>query len=103
LITELYKMRKPNDVTVKDAISKMLDVYRLRRKFDETSILSIWPEIMGTAIANRTKQIYIHDKKLFLRIESSVIKNELIMVRQGIIQKLNEHAGSEVITEMIFL
>jgi predicted nucleic acid-binding Zn ribbon protein len=96
-------MRKPNDVTVKDAISKMLDVYRLRRKFDETSILSIWPDLMGTAIANRTKQIYIHDKKLFLRIESSVIKNELIMVRQGIIQKLNEHAGSEVITEMVFL
>ncbi|RZL38621.1 MAG: DUF721 domain-containing protein, partial [Pedobacter sp.] len=59
-------MRKPNDVTLKDAISKMLDVYRLRRKFDETSILAIWPEIMGTAIANRTKQIYIHDKKLFI-------------------------------------
>ncbi|KQR72477.1 DUF721 domain-containing protein [Pedobacter sp. Leaf176] len=96
-------MRKPNDVTLKDAISKMLDVYRLRRKFDETSILAIWPEIMGTAIANRTKQIYIHDRKLFIRIESSVIKNELVMVRQGIIQKLNAHAGTEVITEMIFL
>lgn len=96
-------MRKPNDVTMKDAISKMLDVYRLRRKFDETSILAIWPEIMGTAIANRTTQIYIRDKKLFIRIESSVIKNELVMVRQGIIQKLNEHAGSVVINEMIFL
>nr|WP_199158345.1 DUF721 domain-containing protein [Pedobacter sp. ASV2] len=96
-------MRKPNDVTLKDAIGKMLDVYRLRRKFDETSILAIWPEIMGTAIANRTTQIYIHDKKLFIRIESSVIKNELLMVRQGIIQKLNDHAGSVVITEMVFL
>jgi len=96
-------MRKPNDVTMKDAISKMLDVYRLRRKFDETSILAIWPEIMGTAIANRTTQIYIKDKKLFIRIESSVIKNELVMVRQGIIQKLNEHAGSMVINEMVFL
>ncbi|RZK18350.1 MAG: DUF721 domain-containing protein [Pedobacter sp.] len=96
-------MRKPNDITMKDAVSKMLDVYRLRRKFDETSILAIWPEIMGTAIANRTTQIYIHDKKLFIRIESSVIKNELVMVRQGIIQKLNQHAGSEVITEMVFL
>ncbi|PWS31918.1 DUF721 domain-containing protein [Pedobacter paludis] len=96
-------MRKPNDVTLKDAFGKMLDVYRLRRKFDETSILAIWPEIMGTAIANRTTQIYIKDKKLFIRIESSVIKNELVMVRQGIIQKLNEHAGSEVINEMIFL
>lgn len=96
-------MRKPNDITMKDAVSKMLDVYRLRRKFDETSILAIWPEIMGTAIANRTKQIYIHDKKLFIRIESSVIKNELVMVRDGIIQKLNAHAGSQVINEMIFL
>lgn len=96
-------MRKPNDVTLKDAIGKMFDVYRLRRKFDETSILAIWPEIMGTAIANRTTQIYIHDKKLFIRIESSVIKNELLMVRQGIIQKLNDHAGSIVITEMVFL
>lgn len=96
-------MRKPNDVTMKDAISKMLDVYRLRKKFDETSILAIWPEIMGTAIANRTTQIYIKDKKLFIRIESSVIKNELVMVRQGIIQKLNEHAGSMVINEMVFL
>jgi len=96
-------MRKPNDLTIKDAVSKMLDVYRLRRKFDETSILALWPEIMGTAIANRTTQIYIRDKKLFIRIESSVIKNELVMVRQGIIQKLNEHAGSEVITEMVLL
>ncbi|MCX2576202.1 DUF721 domain-containing protein [Pedobacter sandarakinus] len=96
-------MRKPNDITMKDAISKMLDVYRLRKKFDETSIVAIWPEIMGTAIANRTKQIYIKDKKLFIRIESSVIKNELVLVRHGIIQKLNEHAGSEVINEMVFL
>ncbi len=101
LITDKYKMRKPNDLTMKDAVSKMLDVYRLRRKFDETSILAIWPEIMGTAIANRTKQIY--DKKLFIRIESSVIKNELVLVRDGIIQKLNAHAGSQVITEMVFL
>jgi len=96
-------MRKPNDVTLKDAIGKMLDVYRLKRKFDETSIVAIWPEIMGTAIANRTTQIYIHDKKLFIRIESSVIKNELLIVKQDIIQKLNEHAGSQVITEMILL
>lgn len=96
-------MRKPNDITMKEAISKMLDVYRLRQKFDETSIVAIWPEIMGKAVANRTTQIYISQKKLFIRLESSVIKNELVMVRQGIIQKLNEHAGSEVITEIIFL
>lgn len=90
-------------MTLKEAITKMLAVYRLRGKFDETGVVAYWPELMGTAIANRTTQIYVSQKKLFVRIESSVIKNELLMVRSGILQKLNEHAGSEVITEIIFL
>ena len=60
--------RRSDDVTIKQAVEKLLDVYRLRRKFDETSIVSAWPEIIGPAIANRTEQIYIRDKKLFVRL-----------------------------------
>jgi predicted nucleic acid-binding Zn ribbon protein len=96
-------MRKPNDITLKEAITKMLSFYRLRGKFDETGVVAHWPEIMGTAVANRTTQIYVSQKKLFVRIESSVIKNELLMVKTGIIQKLNERAGADVITDIIFL
>lgn len=96
-------MRKPNDITLAEAITKMLSVYRLRGKYDETGIVAHWPDIMGTAVANRTTQIYVSQRKLFVRIESSVIKNELLMVRTGIIQKLNERAGGEVITEIVFL
>lgn len=96
-------MRKPNDITLKEGIGKLLNVYKLKGKFDETSVVALWPELMGTAIANRTTQIYVSQKKLFIRIESSVIKNELLMVRSGIIQKINERAGSEVITDIVFL
>lgn len=96
-------MRKPNDITLKEGIGKLLNVYKLKGKFDETSIIALWPEVMGKAIGNRTTKIYISQQKLFVRIESSVIKNELMMVRTGIIEKLNERAGSEVITEIIFL
>ena len=96
-------MRKPNDITLKEGIGKLLNVYKLKGKFDETSVVALWPELMGTAIANRTTQIYVSQKKLFIRIESSVIKNELLMVKSGIIQKINERAGSEVITDIVFL
>lgn len=96
-------MRKPNDITLKEALTKMLSVYRLRGKYDETGVVAHWPELMGTAVANRTTQIYVNQRKLFVRIESSVIKNELLLVRTGIIQKLNERAGAEVITEIVFL
>ena len=96
-------MRKPNDITLKQAIDKLLNHYKLRGKFDETGILAMWPEIMGTAVANRTKQIYIHQKKLFVRIESSVVKNELLIVKSAIVDKLNEKSGSQVITDIVFL
>ena len=96
-------MRKTNDKSIKEALEQLLQVYKLRRKFDETSLIAAWPELMGNAIANRTKEIYIRDKKLFLRIESSVIKNELLMMRSQILEKMNDKAGAQVVEEMILL
>jgi hypothetical protein len=36
-------------------------------------------------------------------MESAVIKNELMMMRSNIIEKMNEHAGTSIIDEIIFL
>ncbi|MEJ2882856.1 DUF721 domain-containing protein [Pedobacter sp. GR22-6] len=96
-------MRKPNDITLKEGIGKLLNTYRLKSKFDETSVVAYWPDLMGKAVANRTTQIYVSQRKLFVRIESSVVKNDLMMVRTGIIQKINERAGAEVIVDIVFL
>lgn len=96
-------MRRTNDKSLKEAIEQMLDVYRLRRKFDETSLIAAWPDMMGKAIANRTKEMFIRDRKLFIRIESSVIKNEMVMIRSQILDRMNERAGSKILDEIIFL
>ncbi|GAB3919179.1 DUF721 domain-containing protein [Mucilaginibacter boryungensis] len=96
-------MRKTNDKTLKEAIEQMMQVYKIKRKYEETGITQAWPELVGKAVANRTKELFIRDKKLFLRIESSVIKNELLMMREQIIQKINERAKSVIVEEIIFL
>lgn len=96
-------MSRTNDRSLKDAIEQMLQVYKLRRKVDETSLIVAWPEMVGKAVANRTRTIYIRDRKLFVRLESAVIKNDLMMMRSDIIEKMNERAGSSIIDEIIFL
>ena len=88
---------------MKEAIEQMLNVYKIKRKFDETAIKAVWPQLMGASVANRTKEIYIFNKKLFLRIESSVIRHEIVMMTQNIIEKINEKAGSDLVEEIIFL
>lgn len=96
-------MNRTNDKSLKEAIEQMLQVYKLRRKFDETSLVAFWPDLVGVSVANRTKNIYIRDRKLYVRLESSVIKHELMMIRSQILEKLNERAGSSVIDEIVFL
>ena len=96
-------MGRTNDKTLKEAIEQMLQVYKIKRKYDETGIKTSWPELVGKSVANRTKEIYIHDKKLFLRIESSVIKNELVLMRAQILDKINNDAKVILVEEIIFL
>ena len=95
--------RRSDDISIKQAVEKMLEVYRLRQKFDETSIVSAWPNIIGNAIANRTERIYIRDKKLYVYVESAVIKNELAMMRRQILGRVNEHVGYAMVEEFIIL
>ena len=96
-------MRKANDKTLKEAIEQMLNVYKIKRKYDETGIIAHWPQLVGKSVANRTKELFISDKKLFLRIESSVIKNELMLIRSQIIDKINDEAKVVLVEEIVFL
>ncbi|MFD0794808.1 DUF721 domain-containing protein [Mucilaginibacter litoreus] len=96
-------MRKANDKSLKEAIEQMLNVYKIKRRYDETHVIAAWPQLVGKSVANRTKELFINDKKLFLRIESSVIKNELVMMRNQIIQKINDEANSVLVEDIIFL
>jgi hypothetical protein len=96
-------MRKTNDKFLKEAIEQMLQVYKIKRRFDETSIIANWSDLVGKYVANRTKEIFVGNKKLYLRIESSVIKNELLLIRSQIIQKINEEAKEVIVEEIIFL
>ena len=96
-------MRKANDKSLKEAIEQMLQVYKIKRRYDETAIVASWPQLVGKSVANRTRELFIHDKKIFLRIESSVIKNELMMMRSQIIEKINKDANAVIIEDIIFL
>ncbi|WP_312790955.1 DUF721 domain-containing protein [Sphingobacterium sp.] len=96
-------IRSSDDMTIKQGVERLLEAYKLRRKFDETSIAAVWPQLIGKAIANRTQQLYVRDKKLFVRVESAVIKNELALMRRQILGRVNEYVGHVIIEEVVIL
>lgn len=92
-----------DDISMKQAVDKWMEVYRLRRKYEESSVVSYWEKIIGPYISKRTQHIYIKDKKLYVKVESAVIKHELAMNRRQIIGRVNEHVGHVIVEEFVIL
>ncbi len=94
-------MRRSNTQTIAEVIQDYLRELRIDKKIKEISVLNQWEEIIGKTIARSTKDIFIKDKILFVYLRSSVIRNELLIIRDGIIKAINEKAGEEIITDIV--
>ena len=92
--------RTSNEAPLKEVIDRWLKAYRLDGKMKELDVIKAWPEMMGTAIAHRTKEITIKNKTLYLKMDSSVLRDELAHGKQVIIQRVNETAGCEIINDV---
>ncbi|MDR2057427.1 MAG: DUF721 domain-containing protein [Dysgonamonadaceae bacterium] len=89
-------------------ISHVLEVFfkenpQLARKLAETRLMNAWEKMLGQAIMKYTSQLFIKNQCLYVKINSSVVKSELMMYREKLIQNLNEEAGAQVITNINFL
>ncbi len=96
-----YK-RNSNESSIGELIEKLMKAYRLDGKMKEIDVLNSWEEMMGVAVANRTKEIYIQNKILFLTIDSSVMRDELAQGKNIIIERVNDKAGSTIINDIFF-
>jgi predicted nucleic acid-binding Zn ribbon protein len=94
--------RSAEEQPLKEIIDKFLKAYAWDGKMKEMDLVAAWPELMGIAVANRTKEIRIQNKKLYLTIDSSVMREELLLGKQIILNRLNEYAGQEVVTDIWF-
>jgi predicted nucleic acid-binding Zn ribbon protein len=98
---KFMKMRKSNTQKISEVIDEYLKSSGLNHKLNKARIINHWEEFMGKSIAKRTTSIYIKKKTLFVSLNSSVAKNELMMMRQQIIEALNKHAGETIIDKIV--
>jgi predicted nucleic acid-binding Zn ribbon protein len=96
-------MKISNDRSIKEVIQELIETYRLEGKLNEVKAVHSWESVVGEMIARHTKDLYIRSGKLFVKIDSPALKNELIYSGSDIIEKINAEAGCEVIREIIFI
>ena len=94
-------MKEGKTKQIDELVDQVLRIMGLEQKFKEHEVCMIWPEVVGQMIASRTKSVRVMDGKLFVSFTSAVVRNEIMMVKEGLIRALNEKVGKEVVKEMI--
>jgi predicted nucleic acid-binding Zn ribbon protein len=94
-------MRRSRTISLGEAMRDYIREMNLEGKLLEVNLINSWEELVGKAIASRTSKVYIRDHILYIRLNSSVARNELMMLREALREKLNEKAGKEIIREIV--
>jgi predicted nucleic acid-binding Zn ribbon protein len=95
-------MRKRDAQSLGEILKESLHSLKIDGKIQETRLLEAWPEIVGSLVATHTLGTNISKKILYVKLDSPLLRSELQMMRQNLIDRLNVASGGDTIKEIIF-
>ena len=94
-------MRRSNTQKIDELIKEVLKESKLDVKLKEYELVNSWENVIGKTIANATTDIYVRNRRLFVSVRSSVIRNELMIIRDGLVQALNREVQANIIDDIV--
>ena len=94
-------MRHSKTQSLAEVMGDYIKEMNLGKKLKEVDIIDSWDEIVGKAISSRTSKVFIKDSVLYVSLKSSIVRNELMMIKEALREKINERSGEEVVKDII--
>lgn len=95
-------MRRRNTEYLGDVITQFLKQKKLDKPLAEKKLINAWPEVLGKNIVTYTTELNIKNGILYVSLNSSVLRHDLFLSKSSIINSLNKHVGTQVITDIVF-
>ena len=96
-------MRRRETESIKDLIQEFLKLRKLDKPLFEKKIINAWSKVLGENISEYTTDIIVRNRKLYVTLSSSVLRHDLFLSRDEIMQSLNKYVGCDVIDEVVFM
>jgi predicted nucleic acid-binding Zn ribbon protein len=95
-------MRDSDEKPLGQIVGKIMKAYGLEKRMKEMDIVKGWPEMMGIAVANRTTNLRINNRVLYISMDSAVMREELLNGKEIIIHRVNDFAGEKIVDDVWF-
>jgi predicted nucleic acid-binding Zn ribbon protein len=94
-------MKRKEIKRIDSLLGQFVRANKLEKGLAEYRLIKSWNELLGIMVAKKTKSLYIRNRKLFVTLHSSVVRNELEMMKDDLIPRLNEAAGMKIIDDVV--
>ncbi len=94
--------RRFKTTNIQDVLRQFLREEGLETPLLEYRVEEAWAQVMGESIAKYTGEVRVQRGVLYVKIKSAPLRQNMQMMRQQIIQKLNTHVGAQVISDIKF-
>ncbi len=96
------KIKTDYSHSLQDVIQQLIKTYRWSGKMDERKIIDSWKTVVGNMISRHTTNLQVKEKTLFVSLDSSALRSELMMARSKIVESLNKEVGEKVVEDIVF-
>ena len=93
--------RKSKLLSIKDLTSEFYNSDKMKKGINEVEIASTWNKITSNQIQSRTKKLFVKENKLYIKVNSAPLRNELSNNRKVILEKFK--AKHKYVTEIFFI
>lgn len=95
------RKRLSNQQPLKEVIDDWLAKHPAADKAKQTRVTHLWGALLGASVKNRTTSLYFRNGILQVKLDSSVLRNELSFAKENIKEKMNKELGEELVLEII--
>lgn len=93
-------MKRSNETTLKEAMDRLVDAFGLREKLDEQAVASIWDDVVGGMVARHTVAVKLRKGKLYVKVDSAPLRQELTFMREALAATINQRIGRQVVEKV---
>jgi hypothetical protein len=93
--------RTSNENSISEVLKMFIETNNLQIGIDRVSIQEAWYNLLGNGIKSYTQEVVLKNSTLYVKLSSAVVREELSMGKQKIIDMLNDEMGKQVITDLI--
>ncbi|MDD3405343.1 MAG: DUF721 domain-containing protein [Paludibacteraceae bacterium] len=68
----------------------------------ESRIIEQWDEVLGNTAAQYTSDLKLSNGTLFVKVSSSILRQELFMQRSRLVEQLNQKVGAKIVLKIMF-